>query len=451
MSKTTEGKRKERAKTKKSAGRIIGTIIIVLLILPLLLAGLLYLYVSVADFVYDDPEQVVSNSLPMTFSQRNSFDAGSMTQTMYFDKADIYYLTRNVMPDLHMTESLYINAYRFALEDSAVYVQGKAYGINVPVKIDVDLRWENSSPIISIKGASLGSLQIPLPLKTLAEKFEISLEYPFSLDEIQLLQKAEGLRIEDGLMKAVLPVDKYIAAEGMDAWLYLKPALIYMDEEDDMGKLVESYKSNWMDDDYESEQLKEYVKKFQSDPEEYQRLKVRMLAAGPSKVADGYFGAADYNEDLMSRYYPGITREAVEQLRKDLPYEKNYNFLKNYALDIDAKFGSETITIKKGEFVYKKGGEALDMKSLYADVPGVDAIFSEGTKYCAVLAAGADSTQKIGRIAYSACTAFKYPSGRCMIVCQKDRKLHYTEITPEEYDDLESGKTEFYVVAIIDR
>ncbi len=451
MSKPTEGKRKERVKTKKSAGRIIGTIILIILILPVVLSGLLYLYVSVADFKYDDPEQVISNSTPMDFSQRNSFDADRMTQTMVFDNSDLYYLTRNVIPDLHLTESIYINAYRFALEDSAVYIQGKAYGINIPVKLDVDLRWENSSPIISIKGVYLGSLQIPLPVKMLADKYDISLEYPFSLNEILLLQKAGNLRIEDGLMKAEFPIDKYVLSEGMDAWMYLKPALIYMDSEDEMGKLVESYKSNWMDEGYESEQLKEYAKKFQNDPEEYQKLKIRMLAAAPGKVVEEYFAAAEHSEDIMSRFYPGITREAVEQLRKELPYERYYNFIKTYALDMDEKFGSGTITVKKGRYIYKKSGEALDMKSVFADVPGVDEIFSEGTRYCAVLCGGADSRQKIGGVYYSSCTAFKFPTGRCMVVCQKDRKLYHTEITPEEYDDLESGKTQVYIVAIIDR
>lgn len=451
MSKATDGVGAVRARTKKSAGRTIGTIVLILLILPAVLAGLLYLYVSVADFRYDDPEQVLLNSEPMSFSQRHSFDAAGMTQTMLLDNTDLYYLTRDVIPDLHLTESIYINVYRFALEDSAVYIQGKAYGVNIPVKLDVELRWENSSPIISIKGASLGSLQLPLPVATLAEKFDISLEYPIPLNEIPLLQKATGLRIEEGLVKAEFPIDKYIAAEGMDAWMYLKPALLYMNSEDEMSRLVESYKNNWMDEGYESEQLKEYVKKFQNDPQEYQKLKVRMLAAGPSKVADEYFAAPEHSEEIMSRFYPGISREAVEQLRKELPYERNYNFLKKYAFDMDEKFGSGAITVKRGRYVDKKSGEALDMKSIYADVPGVEDIFSEGTRYCAVLCGGADSKQKINGAYYSSCTAFKFASGRCMVVCQKDRKLYHTEITPKEYDDLESGRTQVFIVAIIDR
>jgi uncharacterized protein YpmS len=440
-----------RVKSKKSAGRVIVTIILILLILPVVLAGLLYLYINVADFRYDDPEQVISSSVPMSFSKRNSFDAASMTQTMLFDNADLYFLTRDVMPDLHLTESVYINAYRFALEDSAVYIQGKAYGLNVPVRLDVDLRWENGSPVISVKGASLGSLQIPLPVGTLAEKFDISLEYPFSLDEIPLLQKATGMRIEDGFMKVGLPVDNDVVAEGLDAWTYIKPALIYMNEENEMGRLLESYRNNWMNKEYVSEELKEYVKKFQNDPEEYQRLKVQILAASPVKAADEFFSAASRSEDIMSRFYPGITREAVEQLRKEVPYEQYYNFLKNYVSDIDEKFGSETIVIKNGSFVYKKSGEALDMRSLYADVPGADVIFSEGTEYCAVLCTGADSKQKIGRLYYSSCTAFRFSNGRCMVVCQVDRKLYYNEITPEEYEDLKSGKTTAYLVAIVDR
>lgn len=264
MRKAEDGIGATGKKAGKSAGRVIVTIILILLILPVALAGLLYLYLNVADFEYDDPEQVIANSVPLSFSQRNSFDAGSMTQTMLFDNADLYFLTKDHIPDLHLTESIYINAYRFALEDSAVYVQGKTFGINVPVKVDVALRWENGSPVLGVKGAYLGSLKIPLPLETLAEKFDIPLEYPFSLNEIPLLRKATGIRIEDGFLKAEFPIDKYVVQEGLDAWMYLKPALIYTDSGNEIGRLVESYQNNWMDKDYISEELKEYVEKFQN-------------------------------------------------------------------------------------------------------------------------------------------------------------------------------------------
>ena len=89
MSRPTDEIGTVRVKSKKSAGRVIVTIILILLILPVVLAGLLYLYINVADFRYDDPEQVISSSVPMSFSKRNSFDAASMTQTMLFDNADL--------------------------------------------------------------------------------------------------------------------------------------------------------------------------------------------------------------------------------------------------------------------------------------------------------------------------------------------------------------------------
>lgn len=451
MSKDKDGIGSKSKKTGKSAGRVIVTIILIILLLPVVLAGLALLYLNVADFTYDDPEQVIANSVPMSFTERNSFDAASMTQTMRFDNADMYYITRDVIPDLHLSESVYVNAYRFALEDKAVYVQGMAYGINVPLKVDVDLLWENGGPVIVIKGVSLGSLKIPLPISKLAEKFDISLEYPFSLNEIPLLRNASNMSIEDGFVKAVLPVGNEVVAEGLDAWTYIKPALIYVDGENEMFKLLDSYRNNWMNKSFISEELKAYVKKFQNDPEEYQRLKVSILAAAPAKAADAFFAAEEHSEYIMSRFYPGITREAVEQLRKELPYEKCYELLRTYAYDIDEKFGSETIIIKGGKFVDKKSGEALDMRSIYADVPGADVIFAEETEYSAVLCTGADSKQKIGRQYYSSCTAFRFSSGRCMVVCQVDNKLYYNEITPQEYDDLKTGKSQAYLVAIKDR
>lgn len=445
MVRTRDGNETVNSKKKKSAGRIIVTIILVLLLLPVVLSGLLYLYVNVADFRYDDPEQVISNSVPMSFSERNSFDAAGMTQTTLFDNADLYYVTRDYIPDLRLTGSVYVNAYRFALEDSAVYVQGKAYGINVPLKIDVGLRWENGGPVIGIKGASLGSLQIPLPVKTIADKYGILLEYPFSLDNIPVLQKATDMRIEDGFLKVGFPIDKYVIEEGAAAWVYVKPAVIYKDEADDFDRLLESYNNNWLVDGYISEELREYAKKFRSDPEEYQKLKVRTLAAGPAKAADAFFASVKSYEDVFLRFNPGITREAVEQLRKELTYEQNYNFLKSYALDIDEKFGSNAITIKKGRFVDKKSGEALDMRSVYADVPGVDEIFAEGTEYCAVYCTGARSQKAVGGARFGVCTAFRFANGRCMVLFQAEKSLYYSEITPEEYDDLATGKTEAYV------
>jgi len=433
---------------RKSAGRIIITVAVILLLLPVVFSGLLLIYVSAADFEYDDPEQVISDSVPMSFSRRNSFDAGSMTQTMLFDNADLYYIMRNYMPDLHLNESVYINAYRLALEDSAVYIQGRAYGINVPLKIDVDLRWEDSRPVVSVKGASLGSLQIPLPVGTFADKYDIPLEYSPDIEDIPLLKRASGMRIEDGFLKVEFPIDKFVIEEGVDAWTYIKPALIYMDEEDEMVTLLESYTNKWMEKDYISEELKEYAQKFQSDPEEFQKLKLRILAAAPEEAVDEFFSAIEPIGDIVRRFYPDLTRESVEQLRKEIAYEQNYNFLKNYASDIDEKFGSNIITVKNGRFVYKKSGEALDMRAVYADVPGAGEIFSEGTEYCAVLCPEADSKQKIGSRKYGTCTAFRFSGGRCMVVCKVGGKFYYSEITPEEYDDMESGRILVYNTSV---
>jgi len=78
-----------RTKKGKSAGKKILIAVLILILLPVVLAGLLLLYLNAADFKYDDPQEVIVQSAPMSFSERNSFDPGNSTRTMRIDKADI--------------------------------------------------------------------------------------------------------------------------------------------------------------------------------------------------------------------------------------------------------------------------------------------------------------------------------------------------------------------------
>ncbi|MEN6313151.1 MAG: hypothetical protein ABFD25_02765 [Clostridiaceae bacterium] len=432
-------------KRKKSVPKKIAVIFLVLLLLPVLLAGLLYLYVNAADFEYDDHGQVVSQAEPMSFSERNSFDSGSMTQIMRLDNADLYFLLKDIMPELHYSEDLYINAYRIALEDKAIYLQGKAYGINVPVRLDIDTDWNDGKLHLKVCDAYLGSLCIPVPIGFISEKLDFGLEYELPFQEIPMLKTAKDIYIKDGFLQAVFPVDRNIVMEGFGAWVYLKPATIYMAEQDDMVALVSDIQRNWTKDGYKSPRLSIFMEKLQKNPDAYQELKVKMLAASPEKYAEAYFSQNLIKPDIMARFYPGITRQAVDEMRKQMYYIQNYEFITRYAYDIDEKFGKGTTKIRNGKFINAADNSAIEFSSLFGESPEAQKVFPEGTKFCAVLCEGAQSKQKIGRLRYGSATAVQFKNGHCMVICKKDGSLYYNEISAEEYEDIASGKTPVYI------
>lgn len=431
----------------KSAGRKILTVILVLLLIPVLLAGLMLLYLNVADFKYDDPQKVADTSVPMSFSERSSFDPDEVTRTMRFDKADIYFLLRDRISQLRFDGPVGVNAYRLALDERAIYLRGRVYGIKIPIRLDLDMKWDKGNIILDVKGASLGSLGIPLPLKLIAEKAGVGLEYTLPLKGIPDLETAEDIYLKDGYLNVVYPVDKNIISEGLDAWPYLRPAAFYLTQEDDMIALMEDFQENWTVDAYQSEKLKEFMKKLKAEPGLYQKLKVSMLASAPEKTVEEYFSSERFNADTMGRFYPGINKKAVDEMRKQLHYSQNYQFILNYAFSIDEQFGQKAITVRNGSFIDTKSGKKIDIYKAYKDSPEVREVFPEGTRLSAVLCEGTDSRQKIGNIYYGCGTAVRFPNGRCAVIGKSDRKLYFMEIQPEEFQRLESGSEKVYIVA----
>jgi len=430
--------------------KIIGITLLIAMLAPIVLTGLLYLYLNVADFKYDDPEQVIAQSTPMSFSQRNSFDAGSRTQIMRLDNADLYFLASGRIPELKYNDSLYINAYRLALEDSSIYIQGKAYGINIPVRIGIDVVKKDGSIIVKPTGASLGRWNIPVPIKQIAERLGLELEYELDLSDSPVFSAAKDVYIKDGYLQIELPIDKNLVAEGLGARHYLRPALLYMAEENEIAMLVEDYYKNWSNDNYVSEYLDSLLKEFQQDPEKYQEFKVKLLACGPEKVAEAYFSSEEYDQAAMSRFYPGITPKSVGQMRETLHFEQNYYFLRDFAFNIDSQFGQNIITVRNGRFIDKKSGKPVDWSSLYENNPAAHEVFPEGTEFQAILCLGANSTQKIGKRNYSCATAVKFITGRCAVICRLRDYPYITEISPQEYEDLVTGKASYYIVEMLE-
>lgn len=433
-------------KKKKSVLKRIAAVFLILLLLPVLLAGLLYLYVNTADFEYDDPGQVISQTEPMSFSERNSFDPGNMTQIMRFDNADLYFLLEDIVPDLHYSRDLYINAYRIALEDKAIYLQGKAYGINVPVRLTIDTAWNDGKLILKICDAYLGSLSIPVPIRLISKKLGFGLEYELPFNEIPLINTAMNIYIDDGFLIAAFPVDRSIVSEGLGAWVYLKPATIYMEEQDYMVALVSDIQRNWTIDGYKSPQLSVFMEKLQKDPDAYQELKVKMLAASPEKYSEAYFSRNVIEPGIMTRFYPDITRNAVSEMRKQIRYIQNYEFITRYAYDIDEKFEKGIIKVRNGKFVNTADNSVIEFTSLFGESPEAFDVFPEGTKLCAVLCEGAGSKQKTGKLKCGCATAVQFKNGRCMVISKKGESLYYNEISVKEYEDLASGKTQVYIV-----
>lgn len=438
-------------KKKKSVGFKMGIAVLILLLVPILLAGMLYLYVTFADYRYDDPRQVIASSKPMSFAQRSSFDAENRTRTMRIDNSDLYFMTADIIPDLHFNESLYINAYRIALEDSAIYLQGKAYGINVPLKVTVATALEGGEINVRILGAYLGKLNIPLPIGWAVKKWNIDLEYAFPAGDVHLLKNAQSMAIKDGYLQLVYPVDKNFFTEGFAAWSYLRPASFYIGENDQRIMLISDYKEHWEETGYVSERVDAFIKKFSENPDEFMDLWQWMLAAAPENELIYYFDSDDYDEQTNRRFYPDITRNAILERKETLPYEKNYDALRYFLMTIDGKFGERKITIRDRQFVSMETKAVLSLSDLAEGDPMVAEFFPEGGAFCAIFCEGADAKQKIGTGIYSCGTAVKYPSGRCAVLCIKKEVMTIVEIPPEEYEALASGEKSGFVVAIIDK
>ena len=433
-------------KKKKSLVKGIGITILVVLLVPVLLAGLLLLYLNVADFRYDNPDEILAQQVPMSFSQRHSFDSAAMTRTMRLDNTDLYYLTSDIMPDLHYNESLYINAYRISLEDKAIYLQGKAYGINIPVRVGIDLQWKDGDVTLAIKDAHLGRLSIPIPIHLIADKVGFDLEYTMPFKDISIFKDAQELYIEGDYLNLVYPVDRDMVSKGFSAWVYLKPAEIYMNEEDEMITLVSDIQKNWTKDDYKSPKLAEFMKKLEQNPDAYQELLVKLLALSPKQTVKGYFSLNEDDRIDMTRFYPGVTQQAVDEMRKQMDYIRNFDLITKYAFDIDDKYGTGTITVRNGHFVNSNDHSVISFNTLLGDSPEAKKLFNENTKLYAILCEGAQSTQKVGRVRYGCGTAVQFENGRCMVICRKGASLYYNEIPNQEFEDLASGKTLAYIV-----
>jgi hypothetical protein len=431
---------------KKSAGKKAVITILVILLIPVILAGLLVLYLNVADFRYDDPQEIIAQN-PMSFSERNSFDAGNSTRTMRLDKSDIYFLTKDKIPDLHLSESIYINAYRIALDESAIYLQGKAYGINIPVKLCMDVGYKSGNVLLHVKGAWLGRLGIPLPLDYIADKAGTELDYSISIKDVPEINEADELFLKDGYINAVYPVNKNIVQECIIAWPYLRPAAFYLQEKDEMVGLIEDFQENRTVDGYKSERLNSFMKGLEKEPGKYQELKIRMLATAPEKSAEKFFSSKEYSSEIFTRFYPGITKQAVDLLRDQIHYSRNYLFIKTFALDIDKKFKQKAIKVSNGSFVDTRSGRKLDLYDVYKGYPEMKEVFPEGTKLCAVKCESYSASLITNRSTYGCGTAVEFPGGRCAVISVSEGKAYFMEIEPKEFSDIQSGKEKVYIYA----
>ncbi len=438
-------------KGKKSIGFKIAITILIILLLPVVLAGLLLLYVSIADFKYDDPDKVLSDNVPMSFSQHFEFSEKDMTAVIRLNNYDLYYLIKDEIPELKLNDSVYVNAYRIALEDKAIYVQGKAFGINIPVKLGIEAGCEDDKVSIQVKKAYLGKLCIPIPINSVAKKQNIDLKYTVRAIDFPNMGPLKAMEVKDGLLMGTFRMDNSFMKEGLNSWQYLKSAWFYSAEKDLMVMLLKDYNDNWDKEDHVSDELREYMRSFEKEPEEFQKLLIRMLASGPKRVADKYFSSEAYNQRSMSLLYPGITPEAVEKIRLELSYEQNYLFLKDFALNIDDKFGKYQIAVKGNNFVDSKSKKIASWSSLLGDAPEAKEVFPDGTELCAIFCEGADGYQRINGGKFSCGTAVRFVNGNCAVICKMKDNLYITEISNEEYEGLASGRVKGYVAAIKDK
>ncbi len=429
-------------KAKKSVGFKIVMAFLIIMLLPIVLAGLLLLYINIADFRYDNPDKVLSESVPMSFSERFSFSEKDMTASIRLNNFDIYYLYKDEVPsEIKLNDSVYVNAYRLALEDKAIYVQGKAYGFNIPVKLGLDVSYEEGKICIHLKKASLGKLCIPIPIKL---SMDLKVE-PFDFPYMGALKAVE---LKDGCIIGTFSIDNSFVEEGLSGLQLLKSAFIYSGEEDPMVMLLMDYSANRDKKDYVSDELREYMKRFEKDPEGFQNLFVRMLASGTKEYAEKYFSSDIYKKISMRLLYPEITPEVVEKTRGELSYERNYLFLRDFALNIDDKFGKYEITVKDNNFVDPKNKKIVNWNSLMGDALEAKEVFPDGTEFCAIFCEGAKAVQKINGNKFSCGTAVRFINGNCAVICKMGENYYITKISDQEYDDLVSGKSKGFVAAV---
>lgn len=434
------------AQKKKSAGKKAVIAILVILLIPVILAGLLLLYLNVADFQYDNPREIIAQS-PMSFDERNSFDAGDSTRTMRVDKSDIYFLMKDKIPDMHLNKKIYINAYRISLDESAIYLQGKAYGLNIPIKLSLDVGYKSGNILLHLKGAFLGKLSIPLPLDYIADKAGMELDYSIPIEDVPEINEAEELFLKDGYINAVYPVNRNIVQECIIAWTYLRPAAFYLQDEDEMIGLIEDFQENRGVDGYKSERLNSFMKELEKDPGKYQEIKIRMLATAPEESAEKFFSSKQYSQERLARFYPGITRQAVDLLRDQIHYSRNYLFIKTFALDIDKKFKQKAVKVSNGSFVDARSGRKLDLYEVYKGYPEMKEVFPEGTKLCAVKCESYSGSLITNRSSLGCGTAAEFPGGRCAVISVSEDKAYFMEIEPKEFADIQSGKEKVYIYA----
>lgn len=430
-------------KKKKSVGFKIMMVVLAIVLLPIVLAGLLLLYVSIADFKYEDPDKVLSEEVPMPFSERFSFSEKDMTASIRLNNYDLYYLYKDEVPsdDLKLNDSVYVNAYRLSLEDKAVYVQGKAYGINVPVKIGIDVSYDEGKICIHLKNASLGKLCIPIPIK-------LGMDLKFEPFEFAYMGRLKSVELKDGYVIGTFPIDTSFISEGLSGWPYLKSAWIYSGENDPMVMLLKDYSENRYKKDYVSDELREYMKRFEKDPEEFQNLLVRMLASGTKEYTEEYFSSDIYKRESTRLIFPGITPEAVEKMREELPYERNFLFLNSFAKNIDDKFGKYEILKKGIIFVDAKTKEVIDWSSFIGDAPEAKEVFPDGTQFCAIYCEGAPTIQKVNNSVYSCGTAVRFPNGNCAVICLMGQNHYIVKIPAQRFNDYYSQKAQENVAAI---
>lgn len=429
-------------KAKKSVGFRILMVVLVIVLLPIVLAGLLLLYINIADFKYEDPDKVLSESTPMSFSERFSFNEKDMTVSIRLNNYDIYYLYKDEVPsDMKLNDSVYINAYKLALEDKAIYVQGKAYGFNVPVKIGVDVSYEDGKVCAHLGKIALGKLCIPIPIN-------LGMDLKFEPFEFAYMGALKSVELKDGCVVGTFPIDTSFISEGLSGWQQLKSAWIYAGENDPMVMLLMDYSKNRDKKDYISDELREYMKCFEKNPEEFQNLLVRMLASGTKEYADKYFSSDLYKKESMRLIYPGITPEAVEKMRGELPYERNFQFLNGFAKTIDDKFGKYEILKEGINFVDAKTKKTISWSSFMGDAPEAKEVFPDGTEFCAIYCEGSTTNQKVNNSVYSCGTAVRFPNGNCAVICQMGQNHYIVKIPGEKFDDYFSQKSQEYVAAI---
>lgn len=211
-----KGKRKKRLealknelngvkpKRKSFIGRLIGSILLILLVLILVFAGLGYLYLRNSQGDLDPRTLDELNTEDYVQTMLSTDFDGESLETRIEEEVINYFIAINKeeFTKVSLPMSLQITDIMFVSDDSTIYFFIEGNGVNTRLNVGIELETSESHVDVIIEKLSLGSSSIPLPKEMILKQVELpevindGFDIPamFSVEEFDV--DKNGLEIE---------------------------------------------------------------------------------------------------------------------------------------------------------------------------------------------------------------------------------------------------------------